>query len=104
MVPSLAWTGEALFDVANARLRACAIAGRTPNVRDFFTETVSHDRLLDAFRSLRVPRHLHKFLYQLLVSHCNAHTDEEPEWKIAKERFESELALYERDMADYRAL
>jgi hypothetical protein len=104
MVPSLAWTGEALFDVANARLRACAIAGRTPNVRDFFAESVSHDRLLDAFRSLRVPRHLHKFLYQLLVSHCNAYTDEAPEWKIAKERFESELALYERDMADHRAM
>jgi hypothetical protein len=99
MVPSLAWTGEALFDVANARLRACASNGKMPNVQEFFDESISHDRLLDAFRGLRVPRHLHKFLYQLLVSHCNAHTEEAPQWKIARDRFESELALYERDMS-----
>jgi hypothetical protein len=98
LVPSLAWTGEALFDVANARLRACAADGRSPNVRDLFEPAVTHERLLDAFRGLRVPRHLHKFLYQLLVAHCNAHTEEDPEWKISKDRFESALALYERDM------
>ena len=49
-----------------------------------------------------MPRHLHKFLYRLLVAHCNSHTDENPEWKIRKDRFESELALYEREMADNR--
>ena len=102
MVPSLAWTGEALFDVANARLRACASEGRATSIQDFFDASVTHQRLLDGFRLLRVPRHLHKFLYQLLVSHCNAHTDENPQWKISKERFESDLALYERDMAENR--
>ncbi len=100
VVPSLAWTGEALFDVANARLRACAIEGRTPTISEFFDPSISHQRLLDAFRSLRVPRHLHKFLYRLLVAHCNAHTDDAPVWKISRDQFESELALYERDMAD----
>jgi hypothetical protein len=103
MVPSLAWTGEALFDVANARLRACAIDGRSPNVRDFFADDITYERLLDAFRGLRVPRHLHKFLYQLLVAHCNAHTDEEPQWKISRARFESEFALYQRDLMENRA-
>ncbi len=101
MVPSLAWTGEALFDVANACLRA-APARAAPNVQDLFDESVTPQRLLDGFRSLRVPRHLHKFLYQLLVAHCNAHTDAHPQWKIPKERFEAELALYERDMAEQR--
>lgn len=98
MVPSLAWTGEALYDVANARLRACAMEGKSPNISSFFDDSVSHQRLLDGFRSLRVPRHLHKFLYQLLVAHCKAYTDESPQWQIPRERFESELALYERDM------
>ena len=102
MVPSLAWTGEALFDVANARLRACAANGKKPNIGEFFDDSVTHERLLDGFRSLRVPRHLHKFLYRLLVAHCNSHTDDNPEWKIRKDRFESELALYEREMADNR--
>ncbi len=102
MVPSLAWTGEALFDMANSRLRACALPGRTPSIQDLFDESITHQRLLEGFRSLRVPRHLHKFLYQLLVAHCNAHTDDNPRWTIAKERFEAELALYERDMAESR--
>ena len=101
MVPSLAWTGEALFDVANARLCACATNGKEPNITEFFDESISHERLLDGFRSLRVPRHLHKFLYRLLVSHCNAYTEDDPRWKIPKDRFESELALYEREMADF---
>ena len=101
MVPSLAWTGEALYDVANARLRACAADGNQPNISEFFDDSVSHDRLLDGFRSLRVPRHLHKFLYRLLVAHCNAYTDEKPQWKIPKDRFESELALYGREMGDH---
>jgi hypothetical protein len=48
-------------------------------------------------RSLRVPRHLFKFLYRLLVSHCNAYTDEKPVWKISGDMFESTLALYRRD-------
>lgn len=98
MVPSLTWTGEALFDVANARLRACAAPGQSPNIRDLFDSTISHDRLLEAFRRLRVPRHLHKFLYSLLVAHCNAYTEDAPQWKITRERFEAELALYEREM------
>ena len=32
----------------------------------------------------------------------HAHTDEDPQWTISKERFESELALYERDLAEHR--
>ncbi len=52
---------------------------------------------MDAFRGLRVPRHLFKFMYRLMVAHCNAYTDESPCWKISSERFESTLALYSRD-------
>ncbi len=101
MVPSLAWTGEALFDVANARIRACAADGKKIVISDLFDDSITHPRLLDGFRSLRVPRHLHKFLYRLLVAHCNAYTDDDPHWKIPKDRFESELALYQREMADF---
>jgi hypothetical protein len=46
---------------------------------------------------LRVPRHLFKFLYRLLVAHCTAHTDERPVWQISKEAFEATLAVYRRD-------
>lgn len=97
MVPSLEWTGEALFDLASARLRACALPGSSPSLMELFDPSIDERRLTDAFRSLRVPRHLFKFMYRLFVAHCNAHTDDAPSWKISSERFESVLALYGRD-------
>lgn len=97
MIPSLEWTGEALFDVTNARLRACAAPGATPSVRNLFDDSVTDRRLLDAFRTLRTPRHLFKFMYRLLVAHCNAFTDDRPSWRISAEMFEATFALYSRD-------
>jgi hypothetical protein len=97
MIPSLEWTGEALYDVANARLKACANNGKTPSLKALFDETVAEKRLIDALRTLRVPRHLFKFLYRCFVSHCNAYTDETPCWQISSATFESALALYQRD-------
>jgi hypothetical protein len=97
MIPSFEWTGEALYDVATARLAACAKPGATPSLADLFEPSVSHQRLIEAFRTLRVPRRLFKFLYSLIAAHCNAHTDQNPNWKIAPTLFESTLALSLRD-------
>jgi hypothetical protein len=97
MIPSLDWTGEALYDVANARLKACAKNGNPPNLKDLFEPAVTDRRLMDAFRTLRVPRHMFKFLYRVFVAHCNAHTEENPSWKVSAERFETSLALYQRE-------
>lgn len=97
MIPSLQWTGEALYDLATARLKACAMEGRTPSLRSFFEDAVSERRLMEALRSLRVPRHLFKFFYRLFVAHAHAHTDDEPVWQISGATFERELALYQRD-------
>lgn len=98
MIPSFEWTGEALYDVANARVKACALdASKKPSLQSLFDSSVSESRLIDSFRTLRVPRRLFKFLYKLLVAHCNAHTDENPVWQINSSRFESELALTLRE-------
>jgi hypothetical protein len=97
VVPSLEWTGEALYDVANARMRACAVGGKTPVLRELFDESVDERRLIDGIRSLRVPRHLFKFLYRLFTAHCHAHTDEAPVWRIPSATFESNLAVYRRE-------
>lgn len=98
VIPSFEWTGEALYDVANARVKACALdSSRTPNLKSLFEPGISEQRLIEAFRNLRVPRRLFKFLYKLLVSHCNAYTDESPVWQVSSSRFESELALTLRD-------
>ncbi len=97
LIRSLEWTGEALYDVANARLRACANPGQKPTLAELFDSSVGERRLIDALRTLRVPRHLFKFLYRVFVSHCNRYTDDNPVWQISGETFESELALYQRD-------
>ncbi len=97
MIRSLEWTGEALYDVANARLRACTSNSRQSRLRDWFDPSITDARLLEAFRMLRVPRNLFKFIYRALVAHCNAHTDSDPAWTISPEIFEATLALYRRD-------
>ncbi len=97
MIPSLEWTGEALYDVAVARVQACAAGDENPTLRGLFAKSVTEQRLIEGFRSLRVPRHLFKFMYRLLVAHCHAHTDESPVWEISSETFESVLAVFSRD-------
>lgn len=96
MIPSLEWTGQGLYDVASARVKACA-PGASPSLLDLFDPAIGKQRLLDAFRSLRVPRHLSKFMHRLFVKHCNAHTDDNPVWQISSEHFDSVLALCMRD-------
>ena len=54
-------------------------------------------RLKDGLGTLRVPRHMFKFFYRLFTAHCNAHSDENPAWRIDQGEFESVLALYQRD-------
>jgi hypothetical protein len=97
MVAAFEWTGEALYDVANARLAACAVEGQHPALRGLIDDSVGDRRLIEALRQLRTPRHLFKFLYRLIVAHCNAHIDGDPVWTISSEAFESTLALYQRD-------
>ncbi|GAA5508851.1 hypothetical protein [Novipirellula caenicola] len=97
VIPAFQWTGEALYDLARARMMACAGDNQTPEPKDLFEDDVSYQRMLSAFQSLRVPRHLFRFLYRVLVDHCNHYTDSQPEFKIKAETFESALAVYGRD-------
>jgi hypothetical protein len=96
MIRSLGWTGQSLYDMANARIAACAADDREPKIGQLF-EGVDDRRLMDALATLRVPRHLFKFMYRLFTTHCNAHTEDQPVWKISSATFESVLALYQRD-------
>jgi hypothetical protein len=97
VIPAFSWTGEALYDLARARMRACAIPGKQPEPRDLF-DGVSYERLIAALQSLRVPRHLFRFLYRALVEHCNKYTDADPRWRVEGSTFESTLALYHREL------
>lgn len=96
LIPSLDWTGEALYDVANSRLAACADNGRQPKLRDLIDESVTNQRLFDVLHSLRVPRHMFRFFHRAMVAHCNKYSGDNPVWRISNDTFESELALYRR--------
>ena len=96
LIRSLSWTGQSLHDMANARIAACAAEGGTPKITDLF-DGIDDRRLMDSLAALRVPRHLFKFMYRLFTTHCNAHTEDNPVWKIPATTFESVLALYQRD-------
>lgn len=99
LVPSLEWSGQSLYDVANDRIRACTdSADGRPLLRDLLDDSISDAELIAALDRLRVPRHLFRFVYRLLVSHCNRYTESEPVWKIDRETFHSTLALYLRDL------
>jgi hypothetical protein len=97
LIRSLAWTGQSLYDVANSRIKACAVDGQTPSLSAIFNPEVNPQRLMNAFAGLRVPRHLFKFMYRLFTEHCNAHSDENPVWQITAGTFEATLAVYQRD-------
>ena len=97
VIPAFQWTGEALYDLARARMIACAADGKSPEPKILFDQDLDYQRLLSAFRSLRVPRHLFRFLYRVLVDHCNRYTDAEPEFLIKAETFETILAVYSRE-------
>ena len=102
LVRSLQWTGESLYDIANDRLRACAAKPeQIPSLRDLFDPAISNAELIASLARLRVPRHMFKFLYRLLVEHCNRFTEENPQWKISRETLQSSLALYERDLREF---
>lgn len=96
VIPSFQWTGESLYDLARARMIACADDGRSPEPKDLFAD-VDYQRIISAFHSLRVPRHLFRFLYRVLVDHCNRYTDANPEFTIKAETFETVLAVYTRE-------
>jgi hypothetical protein len=102
LIRSLEWTGQSLYDVANDRLRAC---GESTNgkisFQNLFDEQVTEAELIATLERLRVPRHLFKFIYRLLVDHCNRYTDDSPRWTIGRETLQSTLALYMRDLAEF---
>ena len=71
------------------RLPAPRIAadGVTPSLEKMFSDAIDSRRLQEAFSTLRVPRHLFKFIYRVFTAHCNAHTENSRSGRSAKRRF-----------------
>lgn len=101
VTPDLVWTGETLYEIANARVAACCERDSSAKVNDLFEDDVDIHRLTVAFAELRVPRHLFKFLYRVLSEHCVNNFGDKPSFKISKERFETSLALYKSELSSF---
>lgn len=97
VVASFDWTGEALYDLLASRMKACAVSGASPSPKGFFASDVSEVRLISALQSLRTPRNVFRYLYQLIAEHCKRYRSEAPSYEISSELFESSLALYQAE-------
>lgn len=101
-IPSLVWTGQSLEDLINDRLRACTESGSPPpTLRTLLDERISDGELTTYLAQLKIPRHVFKFMYQLLMTHCNSHTESNPEWRISRETFTTTWAVFNRDLQRY---
>ena len=105
-IPSLGWTGHSLVDLVNDRLRACAENKESaPTLRGLLDDRVSDMEILSYIERLKIPRHVFKFMYQLITTHCDNHNEGNPEWKISREtwlntctRFTNDLERYEKNL------
>jgi hypothetical protein len=85
MVERLSWTGAMLFDLCDARLKACLAPGATPvGLLDLFAEDVTRQDLVDALDQMHQPRDAFKFLYQCITEHCSNVTSEQGQWRVPR--------------------
>lgn len=94
LVERLSWTGAMLYDLCDARLKACidpaATAEHGPiSLLDLFAEDVTARDLVDALDQMHQPRDAFKFLYACISEHCSNVTAEQAQWKIPKLVLES---------------
>jgi hypothetical protein len=85
MIDRLSWSGSALYDLANMRLRVCRESEADELVLgDFFAEDVTVQDVIDALGQMQQPRDAFKLLYQIVHQHCSNTPNEHPVWKIPR--------------------
>ncbi len=97
-ISNFEWTGEALYDVVVARMKACSKDGTHPSPSQLLEATVTEQRLILAMQGLRTPRTLFRFLYRLIGEHCKTHRSAAPQFKISSETFEANLAVFQSEL------
>ena len=85
LVDRLSWTGAMLYDLCDARLKACLEPGAKPiGLVDLFAEDVTERDLVDALDQMHQPRDAFKFLYQCLSEHCSNVTAGQQAWRVPR--------------------
>lgn len=99
---SLHWSSASLYDLINARLRACADGGvEGPTLRDLVDDDVGDADIMTFLEQLKIPRNVFKFMDRLIERHCQTHTDERPAWRIGRDTFVEARADFRRVVEDY---
>lgn len=90
LIERLSWTGAMLYDLCDARLKACRDPAAGPiALLDLFAEDVTGRDLVDALDQMHQPRDAFKFLYACLSEHCSNVTAEQEQWRIPRLVLES---------------
>lgn len=85
LVERLTWTGPMLYDLCDARLRACRPAGAPPiQLLDLFAEDVTRQDMVDALDQMHQPRDAFKFLYRCMTEHAAGVTLDQNAWRIPR--------------------
>ncbi len=85
LVERLTWTGAMLYDLCDARLKACRDRAAGPiGLLDIFAEDVTARDLIDALDQMHQPRDAFKFLYRCISEHCSNVTVEQQQWRIPR--------------------
>jgi hypothetical protein len=90
LIERLTWTGAMLYDLCDARLKACRGPEAGPvSLLDLFADDVVARDLVDALDQMHQPRDAFKFLYACLSEHCSNVTAEQEQWQIPRLVLES---------------
>jgi hypothetical protein len=85
LVERLSWTGSMLYDLCEARLRACRPPDAEPMaLLDLFAEDVAGRDVVDALDQMHQPRDAFKLLYRCLSEHCSNVTTEQGQWRVPR--------------------
>ncbi len=85
MVDRLSWSGAMLFDLCEARLRACRAEEAEPmSLLDMFAEDVTRQDLVDALEQMHQPRDAFKFIYACLNEHCQNVTADQQQFRVPR--------------------
>jgi hypothetical protein len=101
-IRSLEWTGPSLYDLINARLRACSAAeGQRPSLRGLLDEAVGDAEVIGCLERLAIPRLAFKLMHGLIAKHCLSHTDDRPVWKVSRDTFVECRTEFLRNAQDF---
>jgi len=86
LIDRLEWSGTTLYDLCNARMRACSkdTEGTTTNLKALFEDNVTREMLIDALDQMHQPRDAFKFVYAVIQEHCRSTAEDDETYHIPR--------------------